>query len=72
MEFPLYNLDVSTFVTDPAFLNNQNISQKYDLYGIINHYGTLHFGHYVSIVKNINDGSWYKYDDSHRIPISED
>ena len=45
---------------------------KYDLYAIINHYGTLHFGHYVSLVKNQQDSKWYKYDDSARTPISED
>lgn len=42
------------------------------MYGIINHYGTLHFGHYISVVKNPNDGKWYKYDDSSRTPISEE
>jgi ubiquitin C-terminal hydrolase len=55
VEFPTFNLDLTTFVTDAEFLNKQGISQKYDLYGIINHYGTLHFGHYISIVKSLND-----------------
>lgn len=66
MEFPLYNLDLSTFVTDVDFLNSMNIDLKYDLYGIINHYGTLSFGHYVSIIKNLQENKWYKYDDSSR------
>lgn len=52
VEFPHYNLDLGSFVTDKDFLNKLGIEQKYDLYGIISHMGTLHFGHYVSIVKN--------------------
>jgi len=48
------------------------IDQSYDLYGIINHYGSLHFGHYISIVKNLSDNKWYKYDDSIKTEISED
>ena len=52
VEFPHYNLDLGSFVTDKEFLNNLGIEQKYDLYGIICHTGTLHFGHYVSIIKN--------------------
>lgn len=48
------------------------IEQQYDLYAMINHYGSLYFGHYVSIVKNYSDNKWYKYDDSIRTEISED
>jgi len=39
---------------------------------MINHYGNLSFGHYISVVKNFNDGKWYKYDDSTRSLIPED
>ena len=68
VESPLYNLDLSTFVTDQQkFLEEQGINLKYDLYGIVNHYGSLSFGHYVSIVKNLEENKWYKYDDSARM-----
>ena len=70
VEFPLYNLDLSTFVTDQQkFLEEQGINLKYDLYGIVNHYGSLSFGHYVSIVKNLEENKWYKYDDSARTQV---
>lgn len=70
VEFPLYNLDLSTFVTDQQnFLEEQGINLKYDLYGIVNHYGSLSFGHYVSIVKNLEENKWYKYDDSARMQV---
>jgi ubiquitin C-terminal hydrolase len=45
---------------------------QYDLYGIINHYGSLSFGHYISTIKNFDENQWYQYDDSHRTQISED
>jgi len=67
VEFPTYNLDLSGFVTDKDFLKTQGIEQKYDLYGIINHYGSMNFGHYTSIVKSPQDGQWRKYDDSNRV-----
>jgi hypothetical protein len=38
---------------------------------VINHYGSLTYGHYVSICKNPYDAKWYKYDDQHRIQIPE-
>lgn len=71
VEFPIYNLDISNHVQDFNFLRSQDISCHYDLCGIINHYGSLTYGHYVSINKNPYDGKWYKYDDQFRIEIPE-
>jgi len=34
----------------------------YDLYGVINHYGSMNFGHYTAYCKN--DNTWKQYDDS--------
>jgi hypothetical protein len=63
VEFPIYNLDVSNYVQDYKFLTSLDISCQYDLFGVINHYGSLSYGHYVSVTKNPYDGLWYKYDD---------
>ena len=52
-------------------MTNLDITCQYDLMGVINHYGSLSFGHYVSMNKNPYDGQWYKYDDQLRIPIPE-
>jgi len=43
----------------------------YNLHGIVNHYGSLGFGHYVSFVKNQFDEKWYRYDDMTREEVSE-
>ena len=50
---------------------SQDVSCSYDLCAIVNHFGSLTYGHYVSVVKNPYDNQWYKYDDQFRIPISE-
>jgi len=35
----------------------------YDLYGVVNHYGSYMGGHYTAYCKNIN-GNWYLHNDS--------
>lgn len=39
---------------------------------MVNHYGTLGFGHYVSFTRNPFDSKWYRYDDLNREEVSED
>ena len=36
----------------------------YDLFGVINHIGTIEFGHYYSFIKLFNKGMWYEYNDT--------
>ena len=69
VEFPLYNLDMGAFVGDRQ---EEGVDMRYDLYGVVNHYGSLHFGHYISIVKNAQENKWYQYDDSTRTLVNED
>ena len=62
---------MSQFITDIDFVNNKlELETKYDLHGVVNHYGTLGFGHYVSFTRNPFDQKWYKYDDSEVSSIS--
>ncbi|KRX09040.1 hypothetical protein PPERSA_01927 [Pseudocohnilembus persalinus] len=35
----------------------------YDLVGIVNHSGSLQYGHYTSQCKNMNDQRWYEFND---------
>lgn len=35
-----------------------------------NHYGGMGGGHYTATCKNMQDGKWYKYDDSHVSPAA--
>lgn len=39
-------------------------AKSYKLYGISHHSGTLHGGHYIGEVMNMDDGAWYLCNDS--------
>ena len=64
--FPLENLDLSKYV-----IGYKKESFVYDLYGVCNHSGNVHGGHYTSYVKNAN-GKWYHFNDTNVSEISED
>ena len=73
VDFPIRNLDMTGFTSDYRFINDQfQIESTYNLHGIVNHYGTLGFGHYVSFVRNPFDDKWYRYDDLYREEVTED
>ena len=46
---------------------------NYDLYGTVNHYGTLSGGHYTAFVRDSYRNSWNAFDDSKatRLPVEE-
>ena len=52
VDFPLYDLNLQSYVHDYELLDKLDCSTQYDLCGYINHYGTLKLGHYDAIVKN--------------------
>jgi ubiquitin C-terminal hydrolase len=58
ISFPLDNLDLSKYV-----IGYKKNSYKYELYGVCNHGGGVHGGHYTSYVKNAN-GKWYHFNDT--------
>ena len=39
-------------------------AKTYKLYGISHHSGSLHGGHYIGDVMNLDDGTWYNCNDS--------
>jgi ubiquitin carboxyl-terminal hydrolase 4/11/15 len=46
-------------------LGNKNKEQIiYELYGVVNHYGTMGGGHYTAYCKNFLNNKWYEFDDS--------
>ena len=73
VDFPIRNLDLQAYFADLKFATQElGLKTQYDLHGVVNHFGTLGFGHYVSFVKNSFDKKWYKYDDTNREQVSED
>ena len=57
IQFPLENLDMTNYITP------KEGKVKYDLFGVVNHVGTLSGGHYHCDIKQNN--IWIKYDDSY-------
>ena len=63
--FPTKDLDLSKYI-----LSESNIGDKYDLIGVINHYGGESFGHYTAYC--LNGGKWFEYNDDSVTYIKED
>jgi len=58
ISFPLDDLDLSQYV-----LGYNASIYKYELFGVCNHTGSVHGGHYTAYVKNAN-GDWYHFNDT--------
>ena len=56
IDFPTTNLDLSNYT-----LSGNNKGDKYDLIGVINHYGGESFGHYTAYC--LNGDMWFEYND---------
>lgn len=63
--FPLEGFDLRPYMAETA-----PPSDLYDLYAVLNHFGGLGSGHYVSYAKHPDDGRWRVYDDSRVTEIS--
>ncbi len=57
--YPLYDLEIG----------NDKVKKKYDLYGIVNHYGSINSGHYTAFIKK--GKQWILCNDSQVGPIEE-
>ncbi|KAF7664459.1 hypothetical protein LDENG_00175570 [Lucifuga dentata] len=55
-----YNMGISADV--PAILKRQNV--EYELYGIVNHMGSLRGGHYTATIRPPEKKIWYEFNDS--------
>ena len=79
IDFPLCNLDMNSYLASSSSNNNNDnnddfilstiIPAQYDLFGVINHYGKMGFGHYTAYCRKWNEldnvfDDWYLYDDS--------
>ncbi|KAI9402072.1 hypothetical protein POPTR_001G214800v4 [Populus trichocarpa] len=67
VDFPVDDLDLSTHLS----YKNGQLSHRYMLYAISNHYGSMGGGHYTAFIHYGGD-QWYDFDDSHVSPISQE
>ncbi|KAL4445628.1 hypothetical protein ABPG74_006179 [Tetrahymena malaccensis] len=70
VSFPVTDFDVSQFIQSST--DNSVKNSRYELFGIVNHSGSLSGGHYTSESLNPYDGKWYNYNDSHAGSISQE
>ena len=61
VDFPLEGLDVRPYVIG---LRDEPDPVLYDLYGVVNHFGSLNGGHYTATCKNNDSGRWFYHNDS--------
>lgn len=64
VDFPLTGWDLSKHVLDSNAAAHEG-GLLYDLYGVVNHMGSMGGGHYTAYGKNALNGQWYSFDDSH-------
>ncbi|KAJ4705426.1 Ubiquitin carboxyl-terminal hydrolase [Melia azedarach] len=67
VDFPVDDLDLSNYITH----RNIQLSNRYTLYAISNHYGGMGGGHYTAFV-DLGHKRWYEFDDDKVYPVSED
>lgn len=58
IEFPVNSLNMADYSAD-----NQQKELKYDLYGVVNHNGTCHTGHYTAYCRHPYTGAWHMFND---------
>ena len=64
-------LDFAETIDISQFVINKNISQVYNLYGVITHLGESGpNAHFVASCKSPIDGNWYRYNDAIVSPIT--
>ncbi len=59
-------MELSPYCTDSEYLKSAGLGSRYDLHGVVNHFGSMGYGHYISYLLNCFDNKWYKYDDNVR------
>ena len=55
MDFPIDDFTITA---------HDGESFTYNLYGVVNHSGSLEGGHYIAYSRNAASSDWYRYDDS--------
>lgn len=69
VDFPLKSLDMSEYL-----INDEEKKEKdwtYDLYGVSNHMGKLHGGHYTASCFSLIHDRWLYFDDTSVSKLSE-
>ncbi|ARF09281.1 ubiquitin carboxyl-terminal hydrolase [Catovirus CTV1] len=67
IKYPLYDLSF-----EKACSEYYPINHKYDLYGVVQHTGSLNGGHYIAHTKNPINNKWYEFNDNYVLHIPDE
>ncbi|VDM18701.1 unnamed protein product [Hydatigera taeniaeformis] len=67
VQFPLTGLKLLDFIRNP----DASDDCTYDLYGVINHHGSVQSGHYTAYCLDSTDHRWRNFDDSRVTELSD-
>ncbi|KAL8132143.1 hypothetical protein AgCh_007873 [Apium graveolens] len=67
VDFPVEDFNLMDYTVHKI----SGVSERYVLYGIVNHYGSLGGGHYTAFVQ-LGQNQWYEFDDSHVSPVAQE
>ncbi|KAM1948144.1 hypothetical protein ACFX15_008374 [Malus domestica] len=67
VDFPIHDLDFSRYIAHQI----SQLSSRYMLYAISNHYGGMGGGHYTAFAQ-LGNGSWYEFDDDRVCHVGEE
>lgn len=63
------NLELKSDFLTKDTISDETDSGDYELFGVVQHLGSIGRGHYTSYCKNIN-GKWYEYNDENVRQVS--
>ncbi|XP_071397108.1 uncharacterized protein [Centroberyx affinis] len=61
--YSMSNVKLESLVAVPYTLQRQSV--KYELYGLVNHFGSLRGGHYTATIQSSENKTWYEFNDSY-------
>lgn len=69
IDFPLDDLDLQDYISPHN--RSPRDQTTYELYGVVQQFGSLGGGHYTACCRNSINNKWYEFDDSHVTHIED-
>jgi len=67
VDYPITGLTLGEYMSE-----YKKSTDKYDLYGVVNHSGSKNGGHYTAHTKNPINDRWYEFNDSNIVHVNSE